>query len=597
VRLAQVEIKNYRSIQHLALDIEGTYTVLLGANNAGKSNILRAIEMALTPSASFLPSDLCTHCPEADAIEVHLRFDSLTKAECVTWKNYLLPDGGVRLVRFGHRQGSEFETSPIRGWTCRPSEPTLRRGFVAGTRRDQIDEAIKRGATFLSALPTTGRISAKQVQECRDAFIAAHRGTLVMVDEVEEGPLFGQRTIPEGVLPELIFVPAGGDLEQESQHRGASIYGRIVERVLRDLGEEAEHQAELRRVLDAITTARNDTTRGTGAALRRLADQIEAQLPEWDVRVAITAETVDVGKTLAPATRLVLDDGHPSDLARKGHGLQRATVFALIRAWADLIRTAGDGESPGPGTILVVEEPELFLHPHAQRAMARKLTDLAADDRHQVVVCSHSTHFLSLADERYRSIRIVARDGAQQTTIRQCRESLEAIAGDQRKQFNLAQWVNQDRAELFFARLVVLVEGPTEAQCLPFLAEKLGIDTEGATVVDCNGKNNLPLYVRMLNGFGLRYVVVHDEDAPIDTDTPKRRKDMRSSFEQNAKIVAAVDGLGDIEVLTVDFERCFEIPTTGDGKPWSALAHLDKADPIALSRHRSRIERIFLAGT
>ena len=46
MRIASLTIHNYRSIRHLELSCE-SMTVLLGANNHGKSNILSAIEFAL----------------------------------------------------------------------------------------------------------------------------------------------------------------------------------------------------------------------------------------------------------------------------------------------------------------------------------------------------------------------------------------------------------------------------------------------------------------------------------------------------------------------------------------------------------------------
>jgi len=46
MRISQVEIKNFRSIKHLVIDLDDT-TVLVGPNNAGKTAILDAIRIVL----------------------------------------------------------------------------------------------------------------------------------------------------------------------------------------------------------------------------------------------------------------------------------------------------------------------------------------------------------------------------------------------------------------------------------------------------------------------------------------------------------------------------------------------------------------------
>ena len=46
-------------------------------------------------------------------------------------------------------------------------------------------------------------------------------------------------------------------------------------------------------------------------------------------------------------------------------------------------------------------------------------------------------------------------------------------------------WINQDRAELFFAKKVILLEGATEKTVIPYIAKKLGIFKYEYTLIDC----------------------------------------------------------------------------------------------------------------
>src|SRR5262249_10650253 len=156
--------------------------------------------------------------------------------------------------------------------------------------------------------------------------------------------------------------------------------------------------------------------------------------------------------------------------------------------------------------MFAIEEPELFLHPHAQRQLAQALAEIAAASDHQVFVCSHSTHFVDL--DRYQNIVLVAKT-ENSTSVRQCTTELfeGEDAQDKRNRFHMAAWINPDRGEIFFAKKVVLVEGETERTILPYLADKLSCWDPAISVIDCGSKHNLPLYIRILNAFSIPYTV------------------------------------------------------------------------------------------
>ena len=71
-----------------------------------------------------------------------------------------------------------------------------------------------------------------------------------------------------------------------------------------------------------------------------------------------------------------------------------------------------------------------------------------------------------------------------------------------------------ERAELFFSRAVILVEGMTEKIALPFVFNALGHDPdrEQISIVECGGKANMPMFVEICRRARIPYVVVHDSD-------------------------------------------------------------------------------------
>jgi CRISPR-associated exonuclease Cas4 len=164
----------------------------------------------------------------------------------------------------------------------------------------------------------------------------------------------------------------------------------------------------------------------------------------------------------------------------------------------------------------------------------------------------------------------------------------------------MAAWVNPDRGELFFARKVVLVEGETEHAIFPFLASRLGCFDPSVTIVDCGSKHNLLLYIRILNAYGITYVVVHDEDPlpdpiPDEWDDDKKRE-KRRTFELNTKIAEGIcEDLGSVFVLSPDFERASGVSRKQGDKMGKAIAALEHFSPLPVENIPETIQEIVRA--
>ncbi len=325
---------------------------------------------------------------------------------------------------------------------------------------------------------------------------------------------------------------------------------------------------------------------------QHLSKVIESELKDWQVKVNIEVAPPALEKLFELGTDVHLDDGVRTTADRKGHGLQRAMMFALLRSWAAALRKKRNSASEGEITarrqsdsvIFAMEEPELFLHPQAQRQLSASLKEISKTPEHQVFICTHSTHFVDLT--HYREIVIINKDNsASGSHVRQCTQELFEgdDVHDKKKRFHMAHWINPDRGELFFARRVVFVEGETEKVMIPFIAKMMNLLDPGVSIIDCGAKHNLPLYVAIANAFKMQYLVVHDED-PLPDQTPNewdqnKRQSKMKTFELNQTIADIVDpGLGKIKMLCPDFEsECGVSRRQGNrkGKPLAALDHFD----------------------
>jgi predicted ATP-dependent endonuclease of OLD family len=74
MKLSTIQIKNFRSIKFLNLPVNDKCMVLVGENEAGKSNILKALR-GLDPNMKFQPDDIRDTSPEEPSImEAHVEF-------------------------------------------------------------------------------------------------------------------------------------------------------------------------------------------------------------------------------------------------------------------------------------------------------------------------------------------------------------------------------------------------------------------------------------------------------------------------------------------------------------------------------------------
>ena len=589
MKITKLDIKNYRSINEISINCRPLLT-LLGPNNHGKSNVLSALEFALSTSAKPSEQDFFAHRNAGeDVLWVQMTYAELTDQEKNTFKRYVLSDGSICIRKTARLSSGSVEVS-YTGWVEEPEEEWLCTGNAGNyVTRDKVSEI-----PLKDLLPESGRLNKTIIEDAQKKYIDKHRAKLNFSRTLETSPLLGQKNVAGGVLPEFFLIPAVRDLTDEIRIKTTTTFGRLMNRAVREMAERDERFIDAKTQLKTVIESLNTREGGEEATneLLVLERGIEKELAEWDVKVNIEVTPPELEKLFELGTDIHLDDGVRTTADRKGHGLQRAMMFALLRSWAGALQaerhTKSDGEvsarRQSDSVIFAMEEPELFLHPHAQRRLSASLREIAETPEHQVFLCTHSTHFVDLA--HYKKIAIISKDdpsiGSQ---VRQCTDEL--FEGhdecDKKKQFHMAQWINPDRGEMFFARRVVFVEGETEKVIIPFLAEKMKLFDASVSVIDCGSKHNLPLYVRIANAFKMQYLVVHDEDPLPDPIPENWVKDVRESkkrtFNLNQTIAEIANkALGAVHIMSPDFEHASGVSQSQVDRKGKALAALDHFD-------------------
>jgi hypothetical protein len=192
------------------------------------------------------------------------------------------------------------------------------------------------------------------------------------------------------------------------------------------------------------------------------------------------------------------------------------------------------------GVVVLLEEPELYLGPHAQRHLYRLLRSVAANGN-QILFTTHAPAFLSV--DRLEEVALVRHRERAGTEVVQPRPL------EDKTSFRAFAEFDAERAELFLARSALLVEGRTEKLVMPFVFEALGYDAdrESIAVLACGGKSNIPLFAQVCNECQIPYVVLHDRDAFADEE-PKESEQVVNA------LIRQIAGPERTIVLVPDFE-------------------------------------------
>lgn len=550
MRLARIRIQNFRSIRDTGDVRIEPLQALVGENNSGKSNCLRAVQCFLTSGAGGMDtqdfSDLDAPCV------IECEFTGLSEDEAKRLRPYLLRDRVVLRkelrIHDDEAKGRRSVKAEYHGYLAEPRDWWLSMAKIEAARgaRPRWDEFVA-----AHGLPDYFRTADGKVN--KTSYKAGLDRYLLENDVEYDVPQLGQTQalgIPQNLLsalPELYLLPAITDYSDEIDRRSSNtVFRRIMadlsDRIMstdprhRELEEALDRvRALLNRVTDEGAPARLEALGGVETSLRDVMKKLMPSVASISLEVQVEASK-DI---FARGVTIRVDDGVLTDVLDKGHGMQRSVVFSLLQMLIGTARQRHEGARRP--IILAIEEPELYIHPHCQRLIFRVLREFAGigDDEtdavgnDQVIYTTHSPAFIEVWN--YHRIGLVRKlDLAMGTVIAQAERGVLGNP-DERKVFKTLTCFGLKHNEVFFARDAVLVEGPEDDVGVIATARKLQKIVElpdeiGVSVVVTGSKGEIPKFQRILNAFGLKYAVMLELDGKGD------------DHAQNAPILAELNG-------------------------------------------------------
>jgi len=138
------------------------------------------------------------------------------------------------------------------------------------------------------------------------------------------------------------------------------------------------------------------------------------------------------------------------------------------------------GQEDEGNKMLLIEEPEAHLHPQRQLRVMKTLQEQAAEKGIQIIVTTHSPNLASAVD--LENIVLIHGDRA----FSMAKQETKLVESDYRF---LQRFLDVTKANLFFARGVMIVEGDAENILIPTLAKLMGRDftKNGVSIVNVGG--------------------------------------------------------------------------------------------------------------
>jgi len=561
MKLRELRVHNFRCLHDATIGVSD-YGLLIGANNAGKSSVIDAIRVVYedlkfeaardTPKKYANPQDTDTW--------VELEFE-LTPAEAASIKNeYLMKANRFRVRRNLHR----------------PDKKLL----------------------HLYAYET-GNLSQNQ--------------------------FYGDDNVGRGKLGSVIHIPAVSKVEDVAKFSGASPLRDLINSIFKKLLKTSPAFTDLQKALGAFGTAVAVEKTVDGHSLTGVEAAINDGLQSWNAKFKFRTNPLsetEVVKSLFDFSIVDGATGHEQPASSFGHGLQRHLIFTLLMVAASFnaVGKTGDKKEFSPDlTLLLFEEPEAFLHPQQQAALDAGLRSLGKQVDFQVIVSTHSAYFVSrnAADltalcrlqKPDHSAQVGQISAADLDALVFSNQQIHAIAAKYPKYkpgpeelnadmecVKYFMWLNAERTGLFFARRVLIVEGPTEIAAVNYLAQAGMLKAPpDHYVLDAMGKFNINRFMNLLELLKIEHSILHDDDTKS-----KAGDDLAFHQEVNALIAGSKNSYTRaIHVFPEDIEQFLGFPKVDKGhrKPTRLLLALQqgKVDPKLLNDFALLVDHLLVA--
>ncbi|MBO2702213.1 ATP-dependent nuclease [Shewanella algae] len=224
-------------------------------------------------------------------------------------------------------------------------------------------------------------------------------------------------------------------------------------------------------------------------------------------------------KILIGTPKIILDDGVETDFESKGTGIQSSFMITLMKSLSKM------SFSEDTNIILAVEEPEAFAHPQLIREIISKIVSESEKDIFQFLITTHSSVVVNYVD--FNKIQRLHSEGTITTNVTNVNG--DTLTEDDWRMINRSCDLNI--SEVVFSDLVLFVEGEGDKIVLEKLFRKFYKKfANNISIISISGNLQIFKLIKMLNYYDVKWIMVVDKDSFVKT------KFSESSIEKLAEL-------------------------------------------------------------
>lgn len=410
MKLRYLEVQNYRSIRKAKKLELSDSTTIVGSNNEGKSNLVRALECAISTLQ----------------VANHLKAKTSIPWKSDAFQRIL----GKQLYQLGiYRIERDFPRSLS---PTSKADTILRLTFELSEQEcDEFETKFE--SKINSSLPIEVKI------DPRLNLVERPEYPTVQINYVKPGP--GKAKI-EQHLPDVLsyimqnFSFASSDAVRPGERGVDELQALLKERLVYLAKNDDDYKAAVQTMTDFRAKVIDEVTSDFEATLSDFLPDLES----------ISIEPTEMIESQLKAIEVSMSDGVNTKLSEKGDGVQSLFTLALLQHKASFSRSV-----KGQDLLTIIEEPEAHLNSKTMYEIRKVLEKIAASQ--QVIVVIHNAIFV---DRKNPSSNILVDEGAARNadSIGQIRDALGITSAEAMNDVELKILVEGETDRAVFSEII-----------------------------------------------------------------------------------------------------------------------------------------------
>ena len=497
--ISKIKIDNFRNFKENEIEFNDGINVIIGHNNAGKSNLIKALGLVLNPNSKKRLSihdfnmnasldELRKHSPKVSITVTISKGNTSNNDDLVTvseWLTSLTEDYEAKLTyefflpeRYENAYFDRMNDilGSYRSGFCAPytmkyillSKPLV--GPISRMKNEAFKTISNEFLRFYTYKIWGGEV-ANQNQADSESLQKFDFQFLDAIRDVERDLISGRNVMLKEVLHFFLDyeIKSSQDTDEEKNDN------------LKNKREDFYNKASgLIEVLDKRIASGRDKilsyASDTGASLKS--------------KPGFEGETSDI--EMLSFLRLIIEEktGFKIPASHNGLGYNNLIYISILLA---KMQANADEEYFGGNSkvfpMLVIEEPEAHLHPSMQDKFLKFLkTNISNDTVRQIFITSHSTHVTSATE--LEEIICLHNDIEGNSNVGYLAKVFDNSADDLKSLKYVKRFLDATKSNMLFAEKIILVEGLAEQLLMGIFAESLGnpLENHHVSVINIGGR-------------------------------------------------------------------------------------------------------------